>query len=316
MGPEEAWQGPQVPLLAEVARSLALDQLAVDVVTAFEQHGVRDPILLKGATFARWLYTDGASRPYVDVDLLVHPADGDRAAIALAELGFERGPWVYEHDDTPHAVEWQHRSHAGSVDLHTTLYGSGLDRVGTVEVLRSRTEAFRLAGRDVLALDPVARTLHVVLHAAQDRKQAGKKLEDLARVLALPDAHWHEVVDVAGRLCALPALRAGLELTADGRRLAERLALPPVLDGEVRMRAAGASEAAVRFEHVRRLPTADRLRYVGERFWPSRTVLDPTGEHGWAWSVWARLRRLVCVLVRIPAALWSWWRLRRPEPSQ
>ncbi|MEO6714059.1 MAG: nucleotidyltransferase family protein, partial [Mycobacteriales bacterium] len=56
------------------ASTLAVDRLTADVVRALRAEGV-EPILLKGPSFARLLYSSSELRPYVDADLLVAPGD-------------------------------------------------------------------------------------------------------------------------------------------------------------------------------------------------------------------------------------------------
>ena len=73
--------------LLAAARTLGVDALAAETIEALRAAGVRS-ILLKGPALAGWLYGDGALREYGDCDLLVDPADTDRAAVVLRELGF------------------------------------------------------------------------------------------------------------------------------------------------------------------------------------------------------------------------------------
>src|SRR5207249_932792 len=108
----------------EVARTLAMDGVAVEVVTAFNEAGVR-PILLKGPALARLLYPREL-RSYVDVDLLVSGADVATAEAVLERLGFARGSIAIEPDlGLPHACPWG-RADGANVDLHRTLAGVGV----------------------------------------------------------------------------------------------------------------------------------------------------------------------------------------------
>src|SRR4051794_16150604 len=74
--------------LLAAARTLALDAVAGELASQFEQAGIRS-ILLKGPAMARWLYEDESVRAYVDIDLLVSPADLGAATKLLADDGFE-----------------------------------------------------------------------------------------------------------------------------------------------------------------------------------------------------------------------------------
>src|SRR3954468_24896626 len=82
-------------------------------------------LLLKGPTFARWLYGSGEARTYGDCDLLVADASIDRAGQILEALGFR--PAVDESTMPEwwrtHAVEWLRTADGAAVDLHRTLLG-------------------------------------------------------------------------------------------------------------------------------------------------------------------------------------------------
>ncbi|MFL5782414.1 MAG: nucleotidyltransferase family protein [Thermoleophilaceae bacterium] len=72
---------------AVAMRTLRVDALTAEVLRALEDAGCRS-ILLKGPSFRRELYDAGSPRPYADSDLLVSPADLERAGAAVAALGF------------------------------------------------------------------------------------------------------------------------------------------------------------------------------------------------------------------------------------
>ena len=82
--------------LASTARCLALDQHAVTVSRALDAAGIAS-MILKGPGLARRLYADDpARRRYSDIDLLVSPADFDRAQQVLAELGVSEAIRPYQ----------------------------------------------------------------------------------------------------------------------------------------------------------------------------------------------------------------------------
>lgn len=68
---------------AAVARERCIDRL----LTAFSHAGIQ-VVLLKGAALAHLLYGDPALRAMADVDLLVDPRDGARAADVARQLGY------------------------------------------------------------------------------------------------------------------------------------------------------------------------------------------------------------------------------------
>src|SRR5437764_4658153 len=74
--------------LLGVGHSLLIDRVTAEVVDALRAEGV-PCVVLKGATVARWLYSDATARPYSDADLLVPPAALSSAEEVLGNLGFE-----------------------------------------------------------------------------------------------------------------------------------------------------------------------------------------------------------------------------------
>ncbi len=100
-------------LMAELrVRTLA------EVRQSFAQAGI-PIILLKGISYAEFLYDDAAERPMSDIDLLVPPADHCQAAHILRRLGYwwagaprQLSPWN-------HAVAFKRKG--ASIDLHRSI---------------------------------------------------------------------------------------------------------------------------------------------------------------------------------------------------
>lgn len=89
--------------------------IAAEATAALEQAGI--PVaLLKGISYAGWLYADPGERPMSDVDLLVPVATHARAVTVLGRLGYwHAGPSV-QRSPLHHAITLKRRH--GSVDLH------------------------------------------------------------------------------------------------------------------------------------------------------------------------------------------------------
>jgi hypothetical protein len=214
-----------------------VDQVAAEVMQALASRGVRS-VLLKGASFATWLYGDGALRPYGDVDLLVAPESLAPAEQVLRELGFEAA-WDPLHPRRDRAWGgWDHTWMRGhdAVDLHTTLLGVDAHPRKVWGTLSQMTERQAVGGATVEVLNPTARALHVAIHAAHHSKEPhlSRPDEDLARAVEMlePDV-WADAAALAERLQAESALAAGLRLVPRGAAIAERLGLAPArLDDE------------------------------------------------------------------------------------
>jgi Uncharacterised nucleotidyltransferase len=172
--------------------------------------GIRH-LVLKGPVLAEAVYRRPDLREYVDLDLLVAPADF-AAAIAALEAG---GCTLYERN-------WRlmHRRLIGEVrlftpagtvvDLHWHLVSEVEPRTA-LEVdmagIWARARQVDVRGRPVLTLDPVDTLLHVGVHACLsggNRLVWLKDVEQAARRLA--GADWEAVLDRARRWRAGPAL--------------------------------------------------------------------------------------------------------------
>jgi hypothetical protein len=193
------------PTVLIVAHSLALERVAAQVAGALAAEGVVT-ILLKGAVLDRWLHADGPPRAYGDVDLLVAPADLERARRTVERLG-HRGEDV--------------------VDLTDRLNGTGLDPREAWPLLRADAEPIEVGGATVLGLGPAGRALHVALHAWWHGGDEPRPLDDLSRALAVcTPGDWERALVLARELRAVEGFAGGLELVPAGREVRVRLGLP------------------------------------------------------------------------------------------
>lgn len=257
------------------ARTIAVDLATARAVRELRAADVRC-ILLKGPALARLLHDDDELRAYVDVDLLVAPADEERAAAVLRELGFEQLVSDSELGGHRrlHAHEWR-RADGPSVDLHRTLPGARADPAAVVSVLFTRTSAIPVAGEEVEALAPPGLALQVALHAAHHGPLAPKALDDLDRAVErVPFADWAEAAALAERIDATPAFAAGLRLRPQGAVLAGRLSLPRAVPVDVALRAGGAPPLAAGLDWLLRTPGARaKLALVARTALPSPGAL-------------------------------------------
>jgi hypothetical protein len=262
---------------------LAVEALAVEVATAFERSDIAS-VLLKGPSVIRWLYPAATDRFSVDVDLLVAPADLQRAEASLAELEFE--PFEPRRRDK-HARSWVRPRAAVPVDLHSSLFGVGVDDETAWGALCGVTEQLDVRGTSVSVLKPHGRALHLALHAAQETPDKAQALRDLSRGLELLELDvWREARGLAVQLDALPGLGAGLRLLPEGANVARALELPEHVTPEIALRAAGPPDLSLGLNRLIGMKgTAARARYLGSKVFPSSAAMR-------AWSPLARRGRL------------------------
>jgi hypothetical protein len=301
-----------------IAQNLRVDAATAEVLQALDRAGVQAR-LLKGPTLARWLYDQENPRSYGDSDLLVAPADVTAVGAILESLGFSqrldaaRMPhWWREH-----ASEWWREEDAALVDLHRTLAGLGVDDDTAWRVLSAEHDELLVAGQPARCLALPARTLHVILHAAQHGAGWARPDEDLRRLLARCDEDLlGQAAKLAARLGATDAFAAGLRLAPEGRAVAAQLGLPGTSSVEASLRAGDAPRQALSFERLQRAKsTRARMAFIWSKFVPPVAFM----RHWWppaaqgrralvAAYVWHRPRWL---LRTAPSAFRAWRRAHR-----
>lgn len=269
------------------------------------------PVLhLKGPTVATWLYEPG-ERPSGDVDILVSASSLDEVLDVLAARGLvERYPGVNRRTTTDHAVTLARRDPdigRDEVDVHDRFEGIGLDPDLAFAELWRRREPALLAHTPVWFPDLSSRALLVALNTARS-SGSPKAREDLRRLLQVATQEdWDDVVALAGRLHALPALRAGLELAEEGAAIVAASGLARVaVTPEWQLRLTGAPRTAIRLEALRRIPWRKRLPVVVRLLVPAPGVLrmrDPRVGEGRAGLALGYLRRLGDGAAALPRSL-------------
>jgi hypothetical protein len=304
---------------ALAVRSVLIDRIAAEVVSAFRARGV-DCFLLKGASFARWLYDEPAERPYGDIDLLVAPEGWSTARETLRTLGFE-ARWPEHRGERPRPAElWMRERDRSFVDLHRRLWGAEASPDVVWTVLSRSRQRLDVGGGVVDVLSEPARAMHAGTHAAQHGTPEHKPLEDLSRALdRVPPSGWEQAAALAHRIGAVPAFAAGLRLLPAGRRVADRLGLPTDRPAEVALRAAGAPPLALGFDRLARTPGVRRkLGLVARRVVPSPDYVrewSPLARRGRSGLVAAYAARPLWLLWRSASGYLAWRRARRPRPG-
>jgi hypothetical protein len=303
--------------LVTTASRLALDAGTVEVLSSFEQVGA-EALLLKGASIAHWLYTEGEPRTYIDCDLLIAPRGVVAAEEVLSALGFRR---QFDDREMPswwreHATAWVRDGDGLTVDLHRTLPGVGVDDEAMWRALSAERDVVVVAGRPVLTLTLRGRALHVALHAAQHGAGWARPMADLERALAAGDEDlWAAAAALAAELDAGDAFAAGLRLAPAGAQLAVRLRLPPPRSVDAELRAGSPPPLALGFEQLARADgTRARAEIVWRKLVPPASFVrhwDPAGGDSRVGLVRAYVRRPLWIMRRVPRGLEAWWRARR-----
>jgi hypothetical protein len=295
-------EGPLHPILRLAAvRNLLIDRLAGEIAGAFAAAGI-DTLVLKGPVLAAWLYP-GEVRPYGDADLLVSPADWDRAVALLEQLGFSDhlGPMAHPRMESMRSTAFLRGE--DNVDLHGALHGLDADPAAIWAAFREGAQRQAIGDAELLTPRRAPLVLHVALHASHHGE--GKALEDLRRALAAAgDDTWREALALALALDGVAAFASGLRLIPEGEAMAQRLGVE--------------HERAVRYELRREdVPTAEALDALFAPGVSGRTrvatiahELAPRAEFMRWWTPLARRGRLG-LLLSYP---WRWLWLAAHAP--
>jgi hypothetical protein len=283
-------------------RLLALDRATAEVMSAFTAGGVRS-ILLKGPALTRWLYRDDEWRSYLDCDLLVTPADAERAERILEQLGYRReGLHSIRHDWDRYANSWK-GPHA-AVDLHHAMIGIGVSSLEFWRVMSESTESMTVGGADVEVLRPGARAFALVIHVAKDGSRRAKARHDLGHaVTRLPLDTWREAAAIAERVAATEAFAAGLRMESNGYELAARLELPdatPPVDVAIR-REGGAPPFAAGVNWLITSPgVVNKIRVIVRKVFPPPSFMR-------SWIPLARQGSIGLLLAYLWRPFWVAW---------
>ncbi len=186
-----------------------LDRTLDEALAALDAHAIR-VVPLKGPALAERLYPDPSVRPSSDLDLLVAPGDLDRAAAALATLGYqpEAGPADRYHRAHHHHIHLL-RAQPPMIELHFRAY-AGFGIVVPADALLARAAERRTArGRRIWVPAPEDEWLYLAVHAAGHAFERLIWLHDLKLLLRRhPDLDWTAVADRARALGVATAVAA------------------------------------------------------------------------------------------------------------
>jgi hypothetical protein len=307
-------QTPWDPVQA-AANALVVDRGAAEIVSAFRDAGIR-PILLKGASFDRWLYDPNEPRMYGDVDLLVA---GDQIAAAgevLAQLGYQQRAEELAPTHVDHAKLWVRPEDQMHLDLHRSLVGIEALDLDPWSVLSEHTESLHVGGTDVEVLSEPGRAMQVALHVTVHGAGEEKTLLDLARALerASPGT-WEAAAALARRLGAEGAFAAGLQMLPEGRQLVDSLGLTAERSVETAMFAESAPYSAWTINRLANTPgLVPKLRIALRRVFPEPDFMRawyPIARRGRLGLALSYPRRLAWLVTATGPAIVGWLRARR-----
>ncbi|GAB4454592.1 MAG: nucleotidyltransferase family protein [Anaerolineae bacterium] len=219
-GSQRAWLAEQRTFNAQrVARMQA--ELAA-ILALFAGHNL--PVMpLKGAILAATAYPDPGLRPMADLDLLVRPADFERAAALLAQLGYRPTVAHWKHTEFCRpdnlavvSKEVEHPDNPRRVELHAHCRESfGGPTVEITQLMWRHAAPGELLGQPALLPEAGALWLHLLIHASYHFWQGRGRLVQLLDLRLLTPrvsdpARWLAAVDGRATFPALSLLQQTL----------------------------------------------------------------------------------------------------------
>ncbi len=155
-----------------------------------------DLLVLKGMPQSILLFGNLHARSCRDIDLLIRPAQKDRAIGLLRDIGYGTGP------DTIHAhvnaLLLAHRDGGPPVELHMRLSNPDIAFAAADFDPFSHAVTVMVAGQGVPTLSPAATIAYAAWHAGRHRWSRLYWLADLAAAaIHRPVIDWREAMDIA-----------------------------------------------------------------------------------------------------------------------
>jgi hypothetical protein len=179
--------------LAVQSHSVRLEHHLIVVAALLAEHGIRSAVL-KGAATAHLDHADPSWREFVDIDLLIDPADLTEASVLLGREGWVQGYALPRgHEQYTHAVTFVHEGM--ELDLHQRIGHRALGLLVPTRELLDHAVPFEIAGAELRALDEIDRLIHSAIHAVTSRGLS-RRLSSVADVLLAADRRPHLAGDV------------------------------------------------------------------------------------------------------------------------
>lgn len=272
-------------------RSLWFAAELIRILGYFRQEGIR-VVPYKGPVLAQAAYGDTALRGFTDLDLLIAPADLDRAKLVLAKCGYwpskEFSPAVERlFLRTGYEISFDCRDAKNLVELQWRLLPPlyAVDRRSgefAVEDLLARAGTIELCGAQVPCLSPEDSLLAVCVHAAKHLWTRLLWVADTAEIVRAPGIDFATVAKraralgvarIVGVSLGLAQKLLGCEVPAAARTLTSRDPEEAKLSDEfaqrLRQRAGYNFESTAYFRMIWNLRerNSDRWRYLWRLLW-------------------------------------------------
>ncbi len=274
-----------------LAHALRLEDLLVSVVGHLAEVGIQIRVL-KGSGAAHLDYPDPSWRTFADLDILVPPAEFDRAIQALTDRGARRRfpqprPGFDRRFARSVCVVFDEQL---EVDVHRTIGGGAPGyRVEVADLWASAADSYRIAGRSLDTLGSDERLLHACYHTALgDVPPRLMPQRDVVQLILCGTTDTDRVLELADRWRGRAVVAHAISTAWESYRVADVVALsawaqryrPTAQERReiAILTAAGRSYATQAIGAIRSIKgVGDRARFVSALLFPQRDYLD--GRH-------------------------------------
>jgi hypothetical protein len=203
--------------LAAAARDLKARALVGPLLREADRQGLR-PAVSKGFHWAERLYGEPGLRPYLDVDLFVHPREWNALLALLRDAGFHPEEEIEPAPGPGRgAPAWSlspvFRKDGLALEIHANPLGLHAPARGEARFWSS-LRPVRLAGEPAWVPGWPHEMIYASIHAQQHSYARLSWLVDLAEMAALPDFDWDEAASIASDEGMEEVLSHGLRLVA------------------------------------------------------------------------------------------------------
>ncbi len=213
--PPAAWDDLRRRYEHNARKNLKLTAELFRIMDCFESHGIT-AIPYKGPVLAEIVYGDLALREFSDLDILVRPADVQRAKLALEDLGYAPNVQVSEAHQRAYLTsgyEYTFDGPAGKnlLEIQWAILPRFYAVDFSLETIFERATFAELGGRIVRTLCPEDLLLTLCVHAAKHAWTRLCWLRDIATVVS-QSMDWNAVEHMARRFGIERVLGVSLKL--------------------------------------------------------------------------------------------------------
>lgn len=169
--PAAVWMQLNALAIRHRGAAEALTASLLEITDQYTRRGIGF-VVLKGGVLAHDIYARAELRPVRDLDLLVAPADADRATNALHDLGFhgsgERPAWAHHH--VP-AVSRVHAGFVATVEVHLDAMSFDQPERLSISGVRDPLRTVSVSGHHVPAFGHTDMLRHLTAHLLEPRNE-------------------------------------------------------------------------------------------------------------------------------------------------